>query len=97
MVGKSVLQRTPATTLFAQIRTRLAQESSPWIAAVAALGRHSDVKKLPSIGGDIVTQDVEIALRVLHLEVAVIGRQPAVDNFGNLDLALPEPGVSSPR
>jgi hypothetical protein len=38
-----------------------------------------------------MTQDVEIALRVLHLEVSMIGRQPGVDHFADLDLALPEP------
>lgn len=41
-----------------------------------------------------MAQDVEIALRVLHLGVPVVGRQPAVDNFGDLDLALPEPEPS---
>lgn len=51
-------------------------------------------RQLPPIGGNIVTQDVEIFLRVPHLEVTVIGRQPAVDNFSDLDLALPEPEPS---
>ena len=51
-------------------------------------------RQLPPIGGNVITQDVEIALRVLHLEVAVIGGQPAVDNLGDLDLALPEPEPS---
>ena len=46
--------------------------------------------QLPPMRGNIVTQDVEVALRVFHLEVAVIGRQPTVDNFRDVDLALPE-------
>ena len=37
-----------------------------------------------------MTQDVEIALRVFHLEVPVIGRQPTIDIFGDLDLTLPD-------
>ena len=37
-----------------------------------------------------MTQDVEIALSVFHLEVTVIGRQPAVDNISDLDLTLPD-------
>lgn len=38
-----------------------------------------------------MTQDVEIAVRVLHLEVPVVGRQPGVDHFPDLDLSLPQP------
>jgi hypothetical protein len=49
----------------------------------------TEQRQLPSIGGNVVTQDVQIALRVFDLEVPVIGRQPAVDNFGDLDPALP--------
>jgi hypothetical protein len=41
-----------------------------------------------------VTQNVEITLRVLRLEVPVIGLQPAVDNLTDLDLALAEPEPS---
>ncbi len=44
--------------------------------------------------GNVVTQDVEIAPQVFHLEIAVIGRQPTVDNFSDVDLALPEPEPS---
>jgi hypothetical protein len=51
-------------------------------------------RQLPAIGGDVVTQDVEIALRVLHLEVPMIGCQPAVNDFRDLDLALAEPEPS---
>jgi hypothetical protein len=54
----------------------------------------TDPRQLPSIGGNVVTQDVEIVLGVLDLEVPVIGRQPPVDNVGDLDLALPKPEPS---
>jgi hypothetical protein len=50
--------------------------------------------QLPATGRNVVTQDVETPLRVLYLEVPVIGRQPAVDNFSELDLALSEPKPS---
>ena len=45
-------------------------------------------RQLPPIERHIVTQDVEIALRVLHVEVAVTGPEPPVDNFDDLDLAI---------
>jgi hypothetical protein len=47
-------------------------------------------RELPSIGGDVVTQDVKISPRVFDFEVPVIGRQPAIDNLGDLDEPLPE-------
>ncbi len=51
-------------------------------------------RQLPLIRGDVIAEDVEIPLRVSNLEVAVIGRQPPVGNFGNFDLALPKPESS---
>jgi len=35
-----------------------------------------------------VTQDVEIAISVLHLEVAMIGREPPVEHFGDFNGSL---------
>jgi hypothetical protein len=66
-----------------------------WKAIAAYLGREVRTvmrwpRQLPPIGGNVLTQDVKIALRVSHLEVPMIGRQPAVDNFGDLDHALSE-------
>jgi hypothetical protein len=58
----------------------------------------TDPRQLPSIGGNVVTQDVQIVLRVLDLEVPVIGRQPPVDNVDDLDLApLAGTVAASPR
>jgi hypothetical protein len=51
-------------------------------------------RQLPAIGGNVVTHNVEIALRVLHLEVPVIRCQPAVNDFRDLDMALAEPEPS---
>jgi hypothetical protein len=48
----------------------------------------------------VVAKDVKVAVTVPHLEVTMIGSQPAVDNFSDLDLGPNEPkrrGVSSPR
>ncbi len=54
----------------------------------------TEPRQLPAIGSNIVTQDVNITLRVLRLEVPMIGSQPAVDDLGDLDLALPKPEAS---
>jgi hypothetical protein len=42
--------------------------------------------QIPTVGGDIVTQDVHVALTIGHFEVSMVRGQPAIDDFGNLDL-----------
>lgn len=47
-------------------------------------------RDLPPGRHDIVTQDVEIAVGVLDLEVAMIGRQPLVEHFGDFNFPVAE-------
>lgn len=47
-------------------------------------------RDFPQSRHDIVAQDVLIAVRILDLEVAMIGSQPLIEHFGNFDLAVAE-------
>ena len=45
-------------------------------------------RNFPPNGHDIVTQDVEIAVSVLHLEVPMIGREPLVEHVGDFNFPI---------
>ena len=45
-------------------------------------------RDFPQSGHHIVTQDVEIAVSVLHLEVTMIGREPSVEHLGDFNLPI---------
>jgi hypothetical protein len=51
-------------------------------------------RHFPALGRDIVAQDVKVAVDSPHFEVTVIGSQPVVNNFSDLDLGPRKPEAS---
>ena len=71
-----------------------------WVKTLSGAGRrvialdnrgHGQSQKLydpAAYSSDIMAQDVKRPIRAKHLEVAVIGRQPLVEDLGHLDRPL---------
>jgi hypothetical protein len=52
------------------------------------------LRRVASLERDVVAQDVKVAVALPHAEVTVIGREPAIGNFSNLDPGTQKPEAS---
>src|SRR5262249_16679554 len=59
-----------------------------------AAGPAPEERQLPALARDVVAKNADVALLVVHLEVAMIGSQPAVDHLCDVDLGAREPESS---